>query len=109
MTENEIFSEIRSVFRVPMAGNDHFAFDVLQSTGGQNKTLVVPALPSSYKWTASVLAPKNVKTPIYILQGSHSRCVQCDTVTIGTIKPCMELYCIIPVLICAQNYVRVVQ
>ena len=71
MTENEIFSEIRSVFRVPMAGNDHFAFDVLQSTGGQNKTLVVPALPSSYKWTASVLAPKNVKTPIYILQGSH--------------------------------------
>ena len=39
MTEDEIFSEIRSVFRVPMANNDQFTFDVLQSTGGQNKTI----------------------------------------------------------------------
>ena len=67
MTEDEIFSEIHSVFRVPMANNDQFTFDVLQSTGGQNKTLVVPALSSSYKWTASALASKNVKTSIYIL------------------------------------------
>ena len=67
MSEDEIFDEIRSVFRIPMAGTDHFSFDVLQSAGGQSKTLVVPALSSSYKWTASALAPKNVKTPIYIL------------------------------------------
>lgn len=50
-----------------MAGNEQFLFDVLQSTGGRNKKLVIPALSRSYEWTASALAPKNVKTPIYIL------------------------------------------
>ena len=44
MSEDDIFAEIRSVFQVPMAGNDRFLFDVLQSTGGSNKTLVIPAL-----------------------------------------------------------------
>ena len=33
MSEDDIFAEIHSVFRVPMAGNDGFLFDVLQSTG----------------------------------------------------------------------------
>ena len=62
-----------------MGGNDRFAFDVLQSTGGQNKTLVVPALSSSYKWTASALAPKNVKTPIYIIAREPLKvCVMCS-------------------------------
>ena len=67
MSEDDIFDEIRSVFRIPMAGADRFSFNVLQSAGGQSKMLVIPALSNSYKWTASALAPKNVKTPIYIL------------------------------------------
>ena len=53
-------TEIRSVFKGPMGNNA----DVLQSTGGGSKSLV-PALSSSYQWTASALAPKNVKTLIY--------------------------------------------
>ena len=62
MSQDDIFTEIRSVFKGPMGNNDEF--DVLQSTGGGSKSLVVPALSSSYQWTASALAPK---TPIYIL------------------------------------------
>ena len=67
MTEEEIFSEIRSVFRAPMADNSQFSFDVMQSIGGRNKKLVYPALSSNYTWTASAIVPKNVKTPIYII------------------------------------------
>ena len=67
MSEEEIFDEIRSVFKIPMEENKHFEFDILQSTGGSTKNLVVPALSISYQWTASAIAPKNVKTPIYIL------------------------------------------
>ena len=67
MSEDDIFKEIRSVFRGPMEDNEYFKFNILQSTGGSSKTLVVPALSSSYKWTASAVAPKHVKTPIYIL------------------------------------------
>lgn len=50
-----------------MGNKLNFQFDVLQSTGGANKSLVVPTLSSSYEWTASAMSPKNVKTPIYIL------------------------------------------
>lgn len=67
MSEDEIYDEIRSVFDGPMRGNRNFKFNILQGTGGSTKTLVVPSLSSSYKWTASAVAPKNVKTPIYIL------------------------------------------
>jgi hypothetical protein len=64
MSEDDIFDEIRSVFKGPMRGNK---FSILQGTGGSSKTLVIPSLSSSYQWTASAVAPKNVKTPIYIL------------------------------------------
>ena len=67
MSEDDIFAKIRSVFQVPMADNDRFLFDVLQSTGGSNKTLVIPALSSSYQWTASVIyCTKECKKKIYI-------------------------------------------
>ena len=76
MSEEYIFAEIRSVFNTPMGGKMDFQFEILQSTGGKTKTLVCPALSSTYKWTAGSLAPKNVKTPIYIsLQQSLLRLV----------------------------------
>jgi len=67
MTEEEIFTEIRSVFRTPMDGNEEFSFDVLQPTGGKSKGLTIPALSPSYKWTASSIVPKSAKVPLYIL------------------------------------------
>lgn len=67
MSEEELFDEIRSVFHGPMAGKRDFQFEILQQTGGGSKTLTVPALSSSYVWTAGAIAPKHTKTPIYIL------------------------------------------
>ena len=68
MTEEEIFLEICSVFQNAMGGSKTFAFDeVLQHAGGSSKMLTVPALSSSFKWTASCVASKSPKTPIYIL------------------------------------------
>ncbi len=67
MAEHEIFDEIRSVFSGPMRGNSFFDFVILQAAGGHSKSLVSPALSDSFKWTASAVAPKNAKVPIYIL------------------------------------------
>ena len=67
MSESEIFDEIRSVFRQPMNGDPNFRFDVLQSAGGRCKSLVVPSTSESFQWTASAIAPKNTKMPIYII------------------------------------------
>ena len=67
MSEKEIFREIRSVFKKPMDCNRSFIFDVLQQTGGSSKSLTVPSVSSSYKWTASAVAGKNAKVPIYII------------------------------------------
>ena len=42
MTEEEIFAEIRNVFKKPMGNNDDFRFSILQHTGGGSKTLTIP-------------------------------------------------------------------
>ena len=68
MKEGEIFNEIRSVFRGPMDHNETFLFDILQVTG---TSLMIPAVSSSYKWTASAVAGKNAKVPIYIIAGEE--------------------------------------
>ena len=67
MTEEEIFLEIRSVFQNAMGSSKTFAFEILQHAGGSSKMLTVPALSLSFKWTASCVASKSPKTPIYIL------------------------------------------
>lgn len=67
MSEAVIMNEIRSVFEKPMKSNPNFAFKILQPTGGSSKGLSVPALSSSFKWTASAIAGKSNKVTIYIL------------------------------------------
>ena len=62
-----MFDEIRSVFHSPMNDNSDFQFTILQSSGGDSRTLMVPELSDSYRWTAGSLAGRNAKTPIYIL------------------------------------------
>ena len=66
MTEDEIFDEIRDIFQGPMKNNE-FKFDILHTTGGGSKTLVIPAVSKHFRWTASSVAGKNAKTPVYIL------------------------------------------
>ena len=67
MTQDDIYHEIRSVFRGPMEGSSTFLFDVLQQAGGKSKSLTTPALSDSFKWTASAIVTKNAKVPLYIL------------------------------------------
>ena len=63
MTEQMIFDEIRSVFHEPMGGSTAFAFSILQPMGGTSKSLAIPSLSDSFKWTASAIVPKNSKGP----------------------------------------------
>lgn len=67
MTEEEIMDEIRSVFSTAMNDDPDFPFAILQTAGGCSKSLAIPPVSSSYKWTASAVAGKNAKMPIYIL------------------------------------------
>ena len=46
---------------------EDFKFKILQSSGGDSRSLIVPELSHSYKWSASAVAGRNAKTPIYIL------------------------------------------
>lgn len=67
MSEEEIRTEIRSVFKKAMKDKADFEFSILQPAGGSSKCLTIPSLSESFKWTASAVAGKNSKTPIYIL------------------------------------------
>ena len=67
MGESAIMKEIRSVFREPMNDSCDFPFKLLQMSGGGSKTLSEPVVSSTYKWTASAVAGRNSKVPIYIL------------------------------------------
>ena len=67
MSERQIMDEIKSVFTKPMKGKADFAFKILRPSGGSSKTLSIPALSSSFRRTAGVIAGKNSKMPIYIM------------------------------------------
>ena len=67
MTELQIFDEIRSIFSCPMNEDMEFPIKIVQISGGGSKTLTVPVVSSTYKWTAGAVAGKNAKCPIYVL------------------------------------------
>lgn len=47
---------------------DHdFAFKILQPSGGDSRSLMIPELSNSYWWSASAVAGQNGKFPIYVL------------------------------------------
>ncbi len=65
-SEEEVFNEIRSVFCGPKQNESNFPFDILQLAGSGTKSLVVPALSSSFKWTPKEVAGRYDST-VYIL------------------------------------------
>ena len=68
MTEDDVANEILSIFKVPMKNQSNFPFVYLQSTGGGAKSLMVPSVSSSFKWTAEqVVRLAGQKGTIYIL------------------------------------------
>jgi len=66
MTESQIFAEISSVFK-ETTNSGTLKFSILQSTGSSGKSLTIPRTSDSYKWSASGVAGKYAKNPIYIL------------------------------------------
>ena len=56
MSVSEVEKEIRSVFQQPMNGQQDFPFLYLQPTGSGTRSLTVPALSSSFKWTVQQVA-----------------------------------------------------
>ena len=68
MTEEEVEEEVRSVFRGPMDGRSDFPFSFLQPTGAGTKTLMLPSISSSFRWTAQQVAKLGgYKQAIYII------------------------------------------
>lgn len=84
MSEKKIMDEIRSVFSVPMKHRKDFPFTILQPSGGNSKSLSIPALSSSFQWTAGAIAGKNSKMPIYIM-AQDSLEVSMDTCNLALI------------------------
>lgn len=80
--------EIRSVFKFAMDEDDFFKFKILQPSGGGSKSLSIREVSSSYKWTASTIAGKNSKSPIYIVAEDdlilvNDDCDVCDEEMLG--------------------------
>ena len=67
MTEVQIFKEVSSVFNDSFGSRENFRFLILQPTGEFSKSLTILRISSQYKWSASSVAGKNAKVPIYIL------------------------------------------
>ena len=66
MSEEDLMNEVRSVFSIPMGNDAQFPFKFLQSTGGGAKSLNLPALSSSFHWTASQVVGLS-RSCVYVL------------------------------------------
>ena len=68
MTVEEVNSEVCSVFKKPMSEKADFPFQYLQPMGTGSRCLTIPAVSSSFAWTAKQVARLGTSTgTIYIL------------------------------------------
>ena len=74
MQEDDIMTEIRSVFDSKMSGDAHFPFKILQAIGGGSKSLAVPNTSSSFTWTAKEVANSAGRGAIYIWAQADLTC-----------------------------------
>ena len=65
-SQEEVFSEIRSVLQDVIENDAHFPFKILLSIGSGTKCLAIPSLSGTYKWTQREVAGR-ADTCIYIL------------------------------------------
>ncbi len=90
MSESEVMDEIRSVFEEPMDGDTLFRFRILQLSGGSSKSLSVPVRSTSFKWTASSVAGKNARVPVYILAQDDLKVLICIIIVQKLSKYCFS-------------------
>ena len=69
-SDSEVLDEIRSVFEDAMGKDDSFPFNFLQVTGTGTKSLILPKVSASYKWTPKEVAGR-ADRPLYILLRNH--------------------------------------
>ena len=68
MTVEDVQREVRSVFIKVMGKNHDFPFVFLQPTGAGSRSLSVPAVSTSFQWTAQQVAKLGAnKQTIYVL------------------------------------------
>ena len=65
-TEDDVKAEVRSAFNDATGGDNSFPFKFLQIAGTGSKSLMVPRVSASYKWTPREVAGR-ADRPIYIL------------------------------------------
>ena len=56
MSECDVFSEIRSVFKNAMQSDPNFPFKLLQPTGEDSRSLAIPPVSDTFHWTAQQVA-----------------------------------------------------
>ena len=72
MNEEEVATEVRTVFKEQVNNDPHFPFVYLQSAGGGSKSLTIPSQSSSFKWTPQQVARLSGQSgTIYILAQSE--------------------------------------
>lgn len=69
-SEDELFGEVRTVFKDAMGDDPNFPFNFLVPTGGGSKSLTKPVVSASFKWTSKEVAGRADST-IYILAGKE--------------------------------------
>ena len=68
MSDEDVASEIRSIFKSLMNDNSNFRFQYLQAAGSGTKALTVPAQSPSFKWTPQQVSRLSGQSgTIYIL------------------------------------------
>jgi len=92
MTQEEIFSEIRSCFKEPFGGDAEFPFKVLQSAGAGSKSLILPSLSSNYEWKAKEVSSSGGTRAIYIWAQKP----------IGDVKGQVRVFLFVQNLLCGQ-------
>ena len=66
MSESEVSKEVRSTFQDAMGQDSNFPFCFLQTGGGGTKSLTMPAVSSSFTWTAKEVAKLSGQGCLYI-------------------------------------------
>lgn len=66
MSEEEVFSEICSVFQAPMCSDPNFPFQLMQTVGGGSKSLSTPATSSRFTWSGKEVAKMSGQGCLYI-------------------------------------------
>ncbi len=74
MSQEEILSEIRSVFSEAMNNNTNFPITFLQRSGTGSNSLTVPSLSSSYQWSAKEVVRMAGQGCIYVKAEASLKC-----------------------------------